>query len=45
MTTSFQCGADYIKIGQVLPTGFDDVDVKAKCASFDGDADRLIYFR
>lgn len=40
-----ECGADYIKIGQVLPTGFDDVDVKAKCASFDGDADRLIYFR
>ncbi|VDP05465.1 unnamed protein product [Heligmosomoides polygyrus] len=39
-----ECGADYIKIGQVLPTGFDDVDVKAKCASFDGDADRLIYF-
>ncbi|PIO60952.1 phosphoglucomutase/phosphomannomutase, alpha/beta/alpha domain II, partial [Teladorsagia circumcincta] len=40
-----ECGADYVKIGQVLPAGFDDVDVRAKCASFDGDADRLIYFR
>ncbi|KAK6059601.1 phosphoglucomutase/phosphomannomutase, alpha/beta/alpha domain II, partial [Cooperia oncophora] len=40
-----ECGADYVKIGQVLPAGFDDVDVTEKCASFDGDADRLIYFR
>ncbi|WKY08082.1 hypothetical protein Q1695_007520 [Nippostrongylus brasiliensis] len=40
-----QCGADFVKIGQELPSGFDDVDVTTKCASFDGDADRLIYFR
>ncbi|VDL80699.1 unnamed protein product [Nippostrongylus brasiliensis] len=39
------CGADFVKIGQELPAGFDDVDVTTKCASFDGDADRLIYFR
>ncbi|XGW28421.1 hypothetical protein V3C99_008305 [Haemonchus contortus] len=40
-----ECGADYVKIGQVLPAGFEDVSVTTKCASFDGDADRLIYFR
>ncbi|KIH63588.1 hypothetical protein ANCDUO_06108 [Ancylostoma duodenale] len=40
-----RCGADYVKIGQTFPANFDDVDVTAKCASFDGDADRLIYFR
>ncbi|KHJ79002.1 phosphoglucomutase/phosphomannomutase protein [Oesophagostomum dentatum] len=39
------CGADFVKIQQILPATFDDVDVTAKCASFDGDADRLIYFR
>ncbi|EYC45902.1 hypothetical protein Y032_0414g1049 [Ancylostoma ceylanicum] len=42
---NYKCGADYVKIGQILPANFDDVDVTAKCASFDGDADRLIYFR
>ncbi|ETN86678.1 phosphoglucomutase/phosphomannomutase, alpha/beta/alpha domain I [Necator americanus] len=42
---NYECGADYVKISQNLPAYFDDVDVNAKCASFDGDADRLIYFR
>ncbi|KAJ1374981.1 hypothetical protein KIN20_038200 [Parelaphostrongylus tenuis] len=40
-----KCGADYVKIRQTLPENFGDVDTNAKCASFDGDADRLIYFR
>ncbi|KAE9413066.1 hypothetical protein Angca_002854, partial [Angiostrongylus cantonensis] len=40
-----KCGADYVKIRQVLPENFTDVDVNTKCASFDGDADRLVYFR
>ncbi|VDM69609.1 unnamed protein product [Strongylus vulgaris] len=42
---NYKCGADFVKIEQILPINFDDVDVTAKCASFDGDADRLIYFR
>ncbi|VDM64020.1 unnamed protein product [Angiostrongylus costaricensis] len=40
-----KCGADYVKIRQVLPENFTDVNVNTKCASFDGDADRLVYFR
>lgn len=39
-----QCGADYVKIARLLPVGMEDVLVGARCASFDGDADRLIYF-
>ncbi|KJH46865.1 hypothetical protein DICVIV_07059 [Dictyocaulus viviparus] len=40
-----KCGADYVKIEQMLPENFDDVDINTKCASLDGDADRLVYFR
>lgn len=41
------CGADFVKIAQKLPANFksEDVGAEPKCASFDGDADRLIYFR
>lgn len=49
------CGADYVKIEQKLPRGFMRISdcefgyeghsAESKCASFDGDADRLIYFR
>ncbi|CAB3405707.1 unnamed protein product [Caenorhabditis bovis] len=38
-----KCGADFVKISQSLPLHFTAAD--EKCASFDGDADRLIYFR
>ncbi|CAI2350528.1 unnamed protein product [Caenorhabditis sp. 36 PRJEB53466] len=41
-----ECGADFVKINQKLPTNFPaDARSDPKCASFDGDADRLIYFR
>ncbi|CAI5449203.1 unnamed protein product [Caenorhabditis angaria] len=40
---NFGCGADFVKISQVLPANFNSND--EKCASFDGDADRLIYFK
>ncbi len=37
------CGAEYVHKDQKFPTHF-SAGVGAKCASFDGDADRLIYF-
>ncbi|CCG84227.1 protein of unknown function [Taphrina deformans PYCC 5710] len=37
------CGADYVKTQQSLPPG-SDVPKGARCASFDGDADRLVYY-
>uniref|UniRef100_A0A8R1E995 phosphoacetylglucosamine mutase n=1 Tax=Caenorhabditis japonica TaxID=281687 RepID=A0A8R1E995_CAEJA len=40
-----QCGADYVKIRHLLPENFNSAESLPKCASFDGDADRLIYFR
>ena len=38
-----QCGADYVKVGQKAPSG---ITLKPGCryCSFDGDADRIVYF-
>ncbi len=38
-----QCGADYVKTSQKAPTEmkFSEED---RCVSFDGDADRIVYF-
>ncbi len=40
-----ECGAEFVHKDQKLPLQF-DIHGKPglKCASFDGDADRLIYF-
>jgi len=38
-----ECGAEYVHKDQKFPLDFKGA-VGAKCASFDGDADRLIYF-
>jgi phosphoacetylglucosamine mutase len=38
-----ECGAEYVHKDQRFPSHF-KAAVGAKCASFDGDADRLIYF-
>ncbi|CAK5023965.1 unnamed protein product [Meloidogyne enterolobii] len=39
------CGADFVKIKTSLPSNFPTaLPVGTRCASFDGDADRLIYF-
>ncbi|XP_077244774.1 phosphoacetylglucosamine mutase-like [Tasmannia lanceolata] len=38
-------GADYVQKEKVVPCGFDQSDVGIRCASLDGDADRLVYFR
>ncbi|XP_022135971.1 phosphoacetylglucosamine mutase [Momordica charantia] len=37
-------GADYVQKEKIVPRGFGSQDVGIRCASFDGDADRLIYF-
>jgi phosphoacetylglucosamine mutase len=37
------CGADFVKTTQKAPKGA-SVNVGVKYASFDGDADRIIYF-
>ncbi|KAK2986891.1 hypothetical protein RJ640_007928 [Escallonia rubra] len=38
-------GADYVQKEKVVPCGFGPPDVGTRCASLDGDADRLVYFR
>lgn len=40
---NYQCGADFVKVGQCPPAGF-DLQPGMRCASFDGDGDRIIYF-
>ncbi|XP_074317816.1 phosphoacetylglucosamine mutase [Silene latifolia] len=37
-------GADFVQKEKVLPVGFGPNDAGKRCASFDGDADRLVYF-
>ena len=38
-----QCGADYVKIGHRAPEGM-EYSEGDRCVSFDGDADRIVYF-
>ncbi|XP_041369349.1 phosphoacetylglucosamine mutase-like [Gigantopelta aegis] len=40
---NFECGADFVKIKQQAPRGL-TIKPGMKCASFDGDADRIVYF-
>ncbi|XVF78805.1 hypothetical protein PTKIN_Ptkin14bG0166400 [Pterospermum kingtungense] len=37
-------GADFVQKEKVVPRGFGSNDVGIRCASLDGDADRLVYF-
>ncbi|KAL9249680.1 Phosphoacetylglucosamine mutase-like protein [Drosera capensis] len=37
-------GADFVQKEKVAPSGFGANDVGLRCASLDGDADRLVYF-
>ncbi|KAK9060467.1 hypothetical protein SSX86_021171 [Deinandra increscens subsp. villosa] len=39
-----QVGADYVQKDKIAPQGFGPADVGIRCASLDGDADRLVYF-
>ncbi|KAK3163292.1 hypothetical protein QOZ80_1AG0001760 [Eleusine coracana subsp. coracana] len=36
---------DFVQKERVIPHGFSSEDVGVRCASLDGDADRLVYFR
>uniref|UniRef100_A0A8C7YNI1 Phosphoacetylglucosamine mutase n=1 Tax=Oryzias sinensis TaxID=183150 RepID=A0A8C7YNI1_9TELE len=38
-----QCGADFVKVQQKTPTGI-QVNPGDRCCSFDGDADRIVYY-
>ncbi|KAL8587749.1 hypothetical protein ACOMHN_020967 [Nucella lapillus] len=38
-----RCGADYVKVQQCAPDGL-KMEPGVKCASFDGDADRIVYY-
>ncbi|XP_068667447.1 phosphoacetylglucosamine mutase isoform X2 [Aristolochia californica] len=38
-------GADYVQKEKLIPDGFGKSDAGTRCASLDGDADRLVYFR
>ncbi|XP_022877066.1 phosphoacetylglucosamine mutase-like [Olea europaea var. sylvestris] len=37
-------GADFVQKEKIIPRGFGPADVGFRCASLDGDADRLVYF-
>uniref|UniRef100_A0A3Q0REP3 Phosphoacetylglucosamine mutase n=1 Tax=Amphilophus citrinellus TaxID=61819 RepID=A0A3Q0REP3_AMPCI len=38
-----QCGADFVKVQQKPPTGI-EINPGERCCSFDGDADRVVYY-
>ncbi|XP_072218556.1 phosphoacetylglucosamine mutase [Leuresthes tenuis] len=40
---NFQCGADFVKVQQKPPTGI-EINPGDRCCSFDGDADRIVYY-
>lgn len=40
---NYQCGADFVKVQQKPPTGM-KINPGERCCSFDGDADRIIYY-
>lgn len=40
---NFQCGADFVKVQQKAPSGF-EMKPGERCCSFDGDADRIVYY-
>lgn len=40
-----ECGADYVKTNQCLPTGIPEcMPPNSLCCSFDGDADRVVFY-
>ncbi|KAJ3212278.1 Phosphoacetylglucosamine Mutase [Clydaea vesicula] len=40
---NFECGADFVKLKQKAPTGL-ELKSGMRCASLDGDADRIVYY-
>ncbi|KAK6531665.1 Phosphoacetylglucosamine Mutase [Orbilia ellipsospora] len=41
---NYQCGADFVKVGQRLPPSITSPQPLARYASLDGDADRIVYY-
>lgn len=41
---SLQCGVDYVKSAQKMPVGMPSTEPCTRFASFDGAAERLVYF-
>lgn len=39
-----ECGADYVKVLQKVPSGLPESEPFTRCVSVDGDADRIVYF-
>uniref|UniRef100_A0A087XW64 Phosphoacetylglucosamine mutase n=1 Tax=Poecilia formosa TaxID=48698 RepID=A0A087XW64_POEFO len=39
-----QCGADFVKVQQTLPRAGIKINPGDRCCSFDGDADRIVYY-
>ncbi len=37
------CGAEFVQKEKKFPRGFEEVPTEARCVSFDGDADRIVY--
>ncbi|KAM9703711.1 phosphoacetylglucosamine mutase [Menidia menidia] len=42
-TLNLHCGADFVKVQQKPPTGI-EINPGDRCCSFDGDADRIVYY-
>ncbi|XP_066524593.1 phosphoacetylglucosamine mutase [Hoplias malabaricus] len=40
---NYMCGADYVKVQQKSPKGM-GMEAGQRCCSFDGDADRIVYY-
>ncbi|KAF7694189.1 phosphoacetylglucosamine mutase isoform X1 [Silurus meridionalis] len=40
---NYECGADYVKVQQKAPRGM-QMSPGQRCCSFDGDADRIVYY-
>ena len=41
---NYQCGADYVEKEHKFPMNMQDIADGERCCSFDGDADRIVYF-
>ncbi|CAK6962165.1 phosphoacetylglucosamine mutase [Scomber scombrus] len=40
---NYECGADFVKVQQEPPTGI-ETNAGERCCSFDGDADRIVFY-
>ncbi|GMH35308.1 hypothetical protein BSKO_03176 [Bryopsis sp. KO-2023] len=43
-TLNHLCGADFVQKDPGMPVGFENIEDGQRCASLDGDADRIVFF-